>query len=161
MKHPKERGGSHYEAASSGGAARAYLAAIVESSDDAIIGKTPQGIITSWNAGATRIYGYMPEEMIGRHIGVLAPPGHEDEMPRILERVGRDERVEHFETTRTRKDGTLLDISLTVSPIKDAKGRIIGASTIARDVTATKRASLYARSLIEASLDPLVTISPE
>ncbi len=142
--------------------AQAYLAsAIVESSDDAIIGKTPDGIITHWNAAAERLYGYGAGEAIGRNIDILQPVGRQDEMTLILERIRRGERVEHFETERMTKDGRILDVSLTVSPIKDSSGNIIGASSIARDATATKRASLYARSLIEASLDPLVTISAE
>ena len=116
------------------------LASIVESSDDAIIGKTLNGIIVSWNRGAERIYGYAPEEMIGKPISVLVPPDHPDEVIQILEEVKRGERVDHFETVRMRKDDTRIDVSITVSPIKDATGEITGASTIARDITERKRA---------------------
>ena len=144
------------------------LAAIVESSDDAIIGKTLDGRILSWNHGAERLYGYAAQEVLGKTIACFVPPERLNEVPRILERMRRGERVEHYETVRMRKDGRHLTVSLTVSPIRDAGGGIVGASTIARDITERKRmeeevraASLYARSLIEASLDPLVTISPE
>jgi PAS domain S-box-containing protein len=115
--------------------ARHYLAALVESSDDAIIGKTLDGMITSWNAGAERIYGYTAEEAVGRHISFLVPPHQADEIPSILERIRRGERIAHYETRRQRKDGVIIDISLTVSPIKDDAGRVIGASKIAREVT--------------------------
>jgi PAS domain S-box-containing protein len=150
------------------GEAAYELAAIVASSDDAIIGKTLEGIITSWNPAAERLYGYAAEEVIGKPIQILVPPGHPDEIPRILEEMRRGERIEHYEAVRRSKDGQLIDVSLTVSPIKDAAGTIIGASTIARDITEQKKAeermraaSLYARSLIEASVDPLVTIGPD
>jgi two-component system CheB/CheR fusion protein len=116
------------------------LAAIVESSDDAIIGKTLDGIIMSWNAGAERIFGYSAEEVIGRHISILAPPERVDEIPKILERIRSGERVDHYETVRRRKDGQRIMISLTVSPIRDATGQIIGVSKIARDITERKRA---------------------
>jgi PAS domain S-box-containing protein len=119
--------------------ARFALAAIVESSDDAIIGKTLDGIITSWNTGAQRLYGYTAEEVIGRNINLLLPPERTDEIPQILERLRRGERIEHYETVRVRKDGAHLDISLTVSPIKNASGQITGASAIARDITEPKR----------------------
>jgi PAS domain S-box-containing protein len=116
------------------------LAAIVESSDDAIIGKTLEGVITSWNKGAERLYGYQAEEVIGHSISLLIPPDHPDELPEILEKIGRGERVEHYETGRLRKDGQRLDISLTVSPIKTVDGVIVGASAIARDISARKQA---------------------
>jgi PAS domain S-box-containing protein len=118
----------------------AYLAAIVQSSDDAIISKNLDGIITSWNAGAERVYGYTAEEAIGQSITMLIPPDHLNEEPKIIERIRRGERVDHFETKRQRKDGTLLDISLTISPVRDNHGRIIGASKVARDITERKRA---------------------
>jgi PAS domain S-box-containing protein len=118
--------------------ASAHLAAIVESSEDAIIGKTLEGIIVSWNAGAQRIYGYTPEEAIGQPISILIPPDHPDELPRIMKRIKRGERVAHYETVRVRKDGTRLDISLTVSPIRDDAGVITGASAVARDITESK-----------------------
>lgn len=111
------------------------LAAIVESSDDAIISKSLQGIIQSWNCGAERIFGYTEQEVIGKHISMLAPPDRVDESPRILERIARGERVEHYVTKRRTKDGRILTISLTVSPIRNASGTIIGASKIARDIS--------------------------
>jgi hypothetical protein len=111
------------------------MAAIVESSDDAIISKDLNGIVTSWNPGAERIFGYTKEEMIGRPISILASPDRVDEMPRILDRIARGVRLEHFETRRRTKDGRDIDISLTVSPIRDEKGKIIGASKISRDIT--------------------------
>jgi PAS domain S-box-containing protein len=118
---------------------KARLAAIVESSEDAIISKTLQGIITSWNTGAQQIFGYTAEEVIGKSITLLLPPDRLDEEPTILERLKRGERVEHFETTRVTKDGRLLDISLTISPIRNSNGIIIGASKIARDITEKKQ----------------------
>jgi len=111
------------------------FAAIVESSDDAILSKDLHGIIRSWNRGAQRIFGYTPEETIGKHISMLAPPEHADEIPDILGRIARGERVDHYETKRKTKDGRILTISLTVSPIRDATGTVVGASKVARDVT--------------------------
>ena len=116
------------------------LASIVESSEDAIISKDINGLVTSWNKGAERIFGYSAEEMIGRPISTIAPEDHIDEMPRILERIRQGNRIEHFETVRRARNGTLVNISLTVSPVRDATGRIIGASKIARDITAQVRA---------------------
>jgi PAS domain S-box-containing protein len=146
----------------------ALLASIVDSSDDAIIGKTPEGIITSWNHGAEVIYGYSSTEIIGKPMSMLIQPDRPDEMEGILARIRNGERVEHYETVRLRKDGRSIAIALTVSPIYDPEGGLIGASSIARDITERARAdeklraaSLYARSLVEASLDPLVTISPQ
>jgi PAS domain S-box-containing protein len=120
--------------------ARARLAAIVESSDDAIIGKDRDGTIVSWNHGAERIFGYTSDEVIGRSVYMLIPADRVDAERSILERIGRGERVNPFETLGCRKDGTLLDIWLTVSPIADARGRIVGASRTARDITERKRA---------------------
>lgn len=114
------------------------LASIVESSDDAIISKDLNGIVTSWNRSATRIFGYTADDMIGRPIAVLAAPDRVDEMPAILERIRRGDRVDHYETKRRAKSGQILDISLTVSPVRDTKGRIVGASKIARDITEKK-----------------------
>ena len=119
---------------------RARLAAIVESSDDAIIGKTLEGTITSWNKGAERIYGYSAEEAAGEPISMLVPTERPDEVPEILQKIRRGEKVEHFETVRMTKDGRRLDISLTVSPIKDIEGSVVAASTIARDITDRKEA---------------------
>jgi len=108
---------------------------LVESSDDAIITKDLNGIVTSWNKGAERILGYSAEEMVGRPLAIIAPPDRKQEMPKILDRIKRGERVEHFESVRRGKDGRLVNVSLTVSPILDAAGNIVGASKIARDIT--------------------------
>jgi two-component system, chemotaxis family, CheB/CheR fusion protein len=124
-----------------------WLAAIVESSDDAIVSKALDGTITSWNPAAERLFGYTAEEAIGRPISTLAAPDRKNEMPAILERIRRGEKVEHYETVRRRKDGSLIDISLTVSPILDEKGRIVGASKIARDISDRKRAEERQRIL--------------
>jgi len=116
------------------------LAAIVDSSEDAIIGKTMDTTIVSWNRGAERIYGYTAAEVIGRPISVLVPPGSENEVPAIMERLRRGEKVEHYETKRQRKDGTVIDVSVTVSLIKTRSGEIIGASAVARDITERRQA---------------------
>jgi len=121
-------------------AALQRLASIVESSDDAIVSKTLDGVIASWNNGAERLFGYTTEEVIGKSISILIPPDRHDEEPIILERIGRGERIDHYETVRRRKDGSLIDISLAVSPVKNAEGRVIGASKIARDITERRRA---------------------
>ncbi len=115
------------------------FAAIVDSSEDAIVSKTLEGIITSWNAGAERIFGYTASEAVGQHISLIIPVNRRDEETVIIERIKRGERIEHFDTVRIRKDKTLLDISLTISPVRDATGKIIGASKIARDITQRKR----------------------
>jgi PAS domain S-box-containing protein len=120
-------------------AARHY-AAIVESSDDAIVSKDLDGVITTWNRGAQRIFGYTAEEAVGKPVTIIIPTDRHDEEPMILERVRRGERIEHYETVRQHKDGSLVDISITVSPIVDEKGEIVGASKIARDITQLKRA---------------------
>jgi PAS domain S-box-containing protein len=116
------------------------LAAIVESSDDAIVSKDLNGIITTWNPGSERLFGYTAKEAIGKPVTILIPADRQDEEPGILERIRRGERTDHYETIRRRKDGSLIDISLTVSPIKDVGGRVIGASKIARDITERRRA---------------------
>ena len=116
------------------------LAAIVASSDDAIISKNLDGIITSWNKSAERIFGYTPEEAIGQHITLVIPQERQSEESDILARLRRGERVDHFSTVRRRKDGSLLDVSLTISPVRDSSGRVIGASKVARDITAQKLA---------------------
>ncbi len=116
------------------------LAAIVASSDDAIIGKTLDGIITSWNKGAEKIYGYTESEVIGKSIVILVPPGNEDELPQILGKIKAGEHVEHFETVRRRKDAQDIHMSLAISPIRDTVGQIVAASTIGRDITDRKRA---------------------
>ena len=115
------------------------LAAIVESSHDAIIGKTLDGTITSWNPGAQRLYGYAPHEVIGRPISVLVPPDHADEVPAILASIRAGERVEHFETVRIRKDGERVDVSVSISPVRNAAGEVTGAAAIARDISERKR----------------------
>lgn len=119
---------------------KSHLAAIVASSDDAIISKTLDGVIVSWNEGAQRIFGYAPHEIIGKPVTILIPPEHLAEEPGILARIRRGERIDHYQTVRTRKDGSRLYVSLTVSPIRNALGEIVGASKIARDITLQKRA---------------------
>jgi PAS domain S-box-containing protein len=116
-----------------------WLAAIVESSDDAIVSKNLDGIITSWNRGAERVFGYTAEEAIGQPITIVIPEDRQSEEREILTRVRRGERIEHFETIRRRKHGSLISISLTVSPVRNAEGKIVGASKIARDITEQKR----------------------
>ena len=116
------------------------LAAVVESSHDAIVSKDLDGIITSWNKGAERLFGYAAEEAVGQNITLIIPPDRRDEERAIIERLMRGEGVDHFETVRIRKDGSLLDVALTISPIKDAAGGIVGASKLARDITERKRA---------------------
>jgi PAS domain S-box-containing protein len=119
------------------------LTAIVENSDDAIISKDLDGVITSWNRGAERLFGYASDEILGKPGLLLIPPERHDEEPGILERIRRGERVEHYETVRMRKDGTRVDLSLTVSPILDGHGKVVGASKIARDITERKQAQLH------------------
>jgi PAS domain S-box-containing protein len=125
-----------------------HYAALVESSEDAIIGKTLEGYVTSWNRGAEVIFGYSRVEMIGRHISVLIPEDRLGEEPVILVKVRRGESVDHFETVRRRKDGRLIDISVTVSPIRDSQGAIVGASKLARDITGRKQLE---REVLEVS----------
>src|ERR671930_1960296 len=115
----------------------------------AIISKTLEGIITSWNKGAERIFGYTAEEVVGKPVSILIPTDHPDEEPSILARLRRGERIEHYETVRVRKDGTPIHISLTVSPIRGPDGKIIGASKVARDITDKKRAEAERDRLLE------------
>jgi PAS domain S-box-containing protein len=124
------------------------LAAIIGSSEDAIISKNLDGIITSWNSGAERLFGYTADEAIGQPVTMLMPPERVDEEPGIIARIRRGERIEHYDTVRRRKDGSAVDISLTVSPIKDADGTIIGASKIARDITDRKQAEQRQQLLV-------------
>src|SRR5262245_7871626 len=131
----------------------ALLAAIVESSDDAIISKDLNGVITSWNDGAERLFGYAAAEIIGKSVTILIPPGRADEEPYILERVRRGEKVDHYETVRRRKDGSEVDISLTVSPVRDKSGKVIGASKIARDITERKRAEIEREGLLRREME--------
>jgi two-component system, NtrC family, sensor kinase len=145
---------------------RGLLAAIVESSDDAIISKTLEGVVTSWNRGAQRIFGYSAEEVVGQHISLLMPPERVEDMRRILERVRRGERVDHYETKRRTKDGRIIDVSLTVSPVRDADGNIIGASKVARDITEQKRAAVERkeaefRNVLESAPDAIVITSDQ
>ncbi len=123
------------------------LAAIVDSSEDAIVSKDLNGTIESWNGGAERLFGYQASEVIGKSILIIVPPDRHDEEQGILERIRRGERIKPYETVRMREDGSLLDISLTVSPLRDAAGRIIGASKIARDITERKRAEAALRHM--------------
>jgi PAS domain S-box-containing protein len=118
---------------------RMWLASIVEFSDDAIISKTVNGIITSWNKGAERLFGYSAEEVIGKSITIVIPPERHGEEDAILKLIRRGDHIEHYETVRQRKDGSLIDISLTISPIRGAAGKIVGASKIARDISERKR----------------------
>jgi PAS domain S-box-containing protein len=137
------------------------MTAIVEHSDDGIISVTLDGIVTSWNPAAERIYGYSSEEIVGKSVGLTIARDRVGESSAILGRIGTGHPVEHVETIRVRKDGTMLPVSLTISPILDAHGLVIGASTIVRDVTKQRQAFEAARSMIESSLDSLVSISPE
>lgn len=122
-----------------GFAARGRLSAIVESSDDAIVSKNLDGLITSWNKGAERVFGYSDQEVVGQPIEVIIPPERRNEEAVILGRLRKGERIDHFETVRRRKDGKMIDVSLTISPIKDSTGRVVGASKIARDLTQQKQ----------------------
>jgi PAS domain S-box-containing protein len=137
--------------------ARQWLAAIVESSDDAIISKNLDGVITSWNRAAQQLFGYTAREAIGQPISILIPAERHDEEPGILERIRRGERIDHYETVRQRKDGSLIDISLTVSPVRDAQGKITGASKIARDITDRR----YAQKELRRAKDDLARANEE
>lgn len=145
-----------------------HLAAIVESSDDAIIGKDLDGVITSWNRGAERVFGYRAEEALGRPHSILVPPEHVSELLALEEQIKQGKHVEHFETVRRRKDGQRIVVALTFFPVRDESGALIGMASISRDITerkqaqeALRRAADYNRRLLEASLDPLVTIGPD
>ena len=139
-------------------ATSSYLAAIVDSSDDAIIGKTIESIVASWNRGAERIFGYTAEEVLGQPITMLIPPDRVDEEPKIIDRLRRGERIEHFETVRRRKDGEEVDVSLTISPIEDATGKIIGISKIARDISERQRAKEELERLVRDLTDALAQV---
>ena len=138
--------------------ALAFLASIVKYSDDAIIGKTLDGTIVSWNAAAEKMYGFFAKEAIGQSIHIVVPPDRHDEVTELLARIKRSETIEHYETMRMTKAAGQIHVSVTLSPVKSESGEIIGASTIARDISDRKRAqafqvtSAYNRSLIEASL---------
>ena len=143
-----------------GFAARSRLAAIVESSADAIVSKNLDGVITSWNRGAERLFGYTEGEAVGQHITLLIPANLRQEEATILERLRRGERVEHFETVRKRKDGTTLDVSLTISPVRNREGRVVGASKVARDITQQKQAERALRAS-EERFRAIVETTPE
>jgi PAS domain S-box-containing protein len=127
------------------GAYRGQLASIIDSSEDSIVSKDLDGIILSWNQGAEKLYGYSAEETIGQPISMLVPEGRPDEIPRILDRIRGGESVEHYETVRVAKDGRHLEVSIRVSPIRDAAGTPVGASAISRDITAQKQAEEHIR----------------
>ena len=132
------------------------LASIVETSDDAIVSKNLDGVITSWNKGAERVFGYSAGEVVGEPITILIPEDRQSEEREILTRVRRGERIDHYETVRQRKDGSLIVVSLTVSPVKNAEGKIVGASKIARDITEQKRSQeQIARLAREATVGQL------
>ena len=134
--------------------AREQLASIVESSGDAIVSKDLNGIIISWNKAAERLFGYAAEDVIGKSITILIPQELHDEEPKILERIRRGDSLDHYETIRQRKDGSRVPVSLSISPVKDAHGTIVGASKIARDITARKEAE-HERDRIEGELREL------
>jgi diguanylate cyclase (GGDEF)-like protein/PAS domain S-box-containing protein len=136
---------------------RNRLSSIVENSDDAIIAKTLDGTIVSWNPAAERIYGYSAAEVVGKPISILFPPELKNELGPIMKRMRQGKRYEHFETVRVRKDRSLIEVSVTVSPIRDEKGRILGASSIARDITERKRAEERVRFL--ALHDPMTGLA--
>ena len=129
--------------------ATAYLASIVQTCEDAIIGKTLDGTIVSWNAGAEKLYGYSAIEMMGQSISVLFPPYRPDEFDEIMQKVRRGEQVRQLETVRLRKDGQPVEVSLTISPIRDAEGKVIGASSVARDITKRKQEENERLTLIQ------------
>jgi len=138
----------------------AFLGSIVESSDDAIIGMTLDGLIISWNAAATRIFGHAQADMAGRSVTLLVPPELHDEETRILAKVGRGERVDHFETIRVTKEGKKFCVSLAVSPVRDATGTVIAASEIVRDIelqTLSDRATAQLAAIVESSDDAIVS----
>jgi PAS domain S-box-containing protein len=141
--------------------AQGQLAAIISSSDDAIVSKSLDGMIQSWNLGAQQTFGYTPEEAIGRHISLIIPPERIDEETTILSRLKRGQRIDHFETVRVRKNGTYVDVSISVSPVRDADGNIVGASKIARDITEVKRAEQRFRAVVEATPECVKIVAPD
>ena len=166
--HEEER--QEYSAPPDAEAARAasLLASIVETSDDAIISKDLNGIITSWNRAAERLYGYSAPEVVGQPVYIIIPQERRGEMTQILARIKQGERVEHFETVRVSKDGQHIEVSLSVSPVKDFSGRIIGASKIARNITERKRneeavraSEARYRTLFETTRDGIMIVNDE
>jgi PAS domain S-box-containing protein len=150
---PRKRASAHApqprgRGRSSDNLAAHHYRAIIESSDDAILSKDLDGLILSWNRGAERLFGFTAEEAVGRPVTIIIPLDRRDEEPTILEKIHRGERIEHFETVRQRKDGSFIDISLTISPIRNARGKIVGASKIARDITDLKKAREQQRLLL-------------
>lgn len=146
----------------------AKLAAIVNSSEDAIIGKTLEGIITSWNLGAQRIYGYTADEVVGKSISILVPPNLKDEMPMMLEKIRQGTPIEHYETKRLKKNGELMDVSLTISVVKDSLAQVVGASASTRDITKQKQSEKAlreseerTRAIIEHALDAIVVMDSQ
>src|SRR4029453_6785885 len=142
-----------------------FWAAIVESSDDAIIGKDLAGVVLAWNRSAERLYGYTADEITGRSIALLIPDDRRDELAYVLEQIGSGRRVEHLQTVRRTKDGRIVDVSLTVSPVNDATGRIVGGVAVTKDVTTRKRDELALRvsevrwhSVIESAVDGIIVI---
>lgn len=138
-----------------------FLASIVESSEDGIIGKNLDGVILSWNKGAEKQFGYTAKEAVGQSVSLIIPKDRSDELPRFLATVKAGKSVPNFDTTRVRKDGSIFDVSVSVSPIRDANDNVIGAAAVSRNIAAYKETSQYTRSLIEASQDPFFIISPE
>src|SRR4051812_11135871 len=145
--------------------AASRLAALVSSSQDAIVGQTLEGIITDWNRGAEAIYGYAAQEMIGSRMTPLLPPGLEVEEEELLARIRKGERIDNFETRRQCKDGTIIDVAVTMSPLHDESGRLVGASKVARDISATKSAQAallereaHLQSVLDTVPDAMVVI---
>jgi PAS domain S-box-containing protein len=140
-------------------ATRDYLASIVEFSGDAIVGKNPEGVIRTWNSGAEKLYGYAASEVIGQSVFLIVPPERRKEVEDFLNRIKRDERIESHETVRVAKDGRRIDVSVTISPLKNVSGEVVGASTVARDITARKRAEqelLFKTALLEAESETTI-----